>query len=53
MRIGCTSTPGVFMSMSRKEMPCCRLASRPVRTRQNIQSAWCAYEVQIFWPFTM
>ena len=38
MMIGRTVTPGVFMSISRKEMPSCGLASVSVRTRQKIQS---------------
>ena len=33
-------------------MPRCFGASGSVRTRQNIQSAYCAPEVQIFCPFT-
>src|SRR4029450_10125343 len=35
MMIGRTVTPGVFMSISRKEMPSCALASGLVRTRQK------------------
>ena len=31
-------------------MPLCFGASGSVRTRQNIMSAFCAPEVQIFWP---
>ena len=50
--IGRTVMPGVFMSISRKEMPSCALAVGSVRTRQNIQSAYCASVVQIFWPLT-
>ena len=33
-------------------MPRCLGASGSVRTRQNIRSACCAPDVQIFWPFT-
>lgn len=33
-------------------MPWCFGASGSVRTRQNIQSARWAVEVQIFWPLT-
>ena len=33
-------------------MPRCLGASGSVRTRQNIQSANCAFEVQTFWPLT-
>ena len=40
--MGRTVMPGDFMSISRKEMPSCSLPSRQVRTRQNIQSAYCA-----------
>ncbi|MOA19089.1 hypothetical protein D3C78_1394440 [compost metagenome] len=50
--IGRTVMPGVFMSISRKEMPRCCCASGSVRTRQKIQSACWARVVQIFWPFT-
>ena len=51
--IGRTSIPGVFMSISRKEMPSCRFAAAgSVRTRQKHQSALCAVLVQIFWPLT-
>ena len=53
MMIGRTVTPGVFMSISRKEMPSCGLDSVSVRTRQKIQSPQWAYEVQVFWPLTM
>ncbi len=51
--IGLTVMPGVFMSISRKEMPSWFLASGSVRTRQKIQSAYCASVVQVFWPLTM
>jgi hypothetical protein len=50
--IGSTLMPGVFMSMRRKEIPSCGLPSLEVRTRQKIQSAHCATEVQIFEPLT-
>ena len=51
-RIGRASTPGVFMSISRKLMPSCFLAFGSVRTRQKHQSANWAPLVQIFWPLT-
>ena len=51
--IGRTVMPLLFMSMSRKEMPSCFLAPVSVRTRQKIQSAYCASVVQVFWPLTM
>ena len=50
--IGRTVMPGVFMSISRKEMPSCFLAAGSVRHRQKIQSAYCASVVQVFWPLT-
>ncbi len=50
--MGWTLTPGVFMSMSRNEMPACALPSGRVRTRQKIQSAYWASVVQVFWPLT-
>jgi hypothetical protein len=50
--IGRTVTPGLFRSISRKEMPCCGLPLAWVRTRQKIQSAHCAMVVQVFWPLT-
>ena len=53
MMIGRTVTPGDFMSISRKEMPVCGLPSVEVRTRQKIQSPYCASVVQVFWPLTM
>ena len=34
-------------------MPRCLGAAGSVRTRQNIQSAICAFEVHTFWPLTM
>ena len=52
VRIGRTVMPGVFMSISRKEMPSCFFAAGSVRTRQKIQSAYCASVVQVFWPLT-
>ena len=48
--IGRTSMPGAVIGKMRKEMPSCFFGSSLVRTRQKIQSAWCASEVQIFWP---
>ena len=40
--------------MSRKLIPACFFgASGLVRTRQKIQSAYCASVVQVFWPLTM
>ena len=51
--IGRTVIPGVRMSMSRNEIPSWRLSLLvSVRTRQKIQSAKCAWVVQIFWPVT-
>ena len=45
--------PGEFISISRNEIPCCFFgAFASVRTRQKIQSAYCAMVVQIFWPLT-
>ena len=53
MRIGVTPMPADFMSMSRNEMPSCFFFGfGSVRTRQNIQSAPWAPEVQIFVPLT-
>ncbi|MCY1206037.1 hypothetical protein D9M68_639940 [compost metagenome] len=49
---GRTLMPGLRMSASRKLMPCCARASVSVRTRQKIQSAYCAYDVQILLPLT-
>jgi len=51
--MGRAVTPGESMSISRNVMPACFRASGSVRTRRNIQSALSAYDVQIFWPFTM
>ena len=51
--IGLVVTPGVAMSNSTKLMPVCFFAALSVRTRQKIQSALSAYDVQIFWPLTM
>ena len=51
--IGRTVMPGVFMSISRKQMPSCAWPSGSVRTRQKIQSACWASVVQVFWPLTM
>ena len=50
--MGRTLMPGVFMSISRNEMPSWRLPLPSVRTRQKIQSACWAMVVQIFWPVT-
>ena len=51
--IGRTVMPGVFMSMSRNEMPCCCFgAFGSVRTRQKIQSAYWPSVFQVFWPLT-
>ena len=33
-------------------MPSCFFAAGSVRTRQKIQSAYCASVVQVFWPLT-
>ncbi len=52
LTIGRTVMPGDFMSISRKLMPPCFLASRIGAHQQKIQSAQCAIEVQIFWPLT-
>src|SRR5712675_2233573 len=49
-RIGFVDTPFEAMSNRIKLMPSCFLADASVRTRQKIQSAKFAYEVQIFWP---
>src|SRR5210317_2241779 len=49
-RMGFTETPGVLMSKRMKVMPSCFDALGSVRTRQNIQSALSAPEVQIFCP---
>ena len=48
--IGCTSIPGVRMSIKRKVMPCWRIGSRAVRTRQKIQLATLAWVVHNLWP---
>ena len=50
--MGRTSTPGACMSMSKKEIPSCGLASGSVRTRQNIMSAQWAAVVQVLVPLT-
>ena len=49
---GRTVMPGVAMSISRNEMPACRLPSVEVRTRQKIQSAHWAQVVHILDPLT-
>jgi hypothetical protein len=51
--MGRSSTPGEFMSISRKLMPAWALASRLVRTRQKIMLACWPWVVQVFWPLTM
>jgi hypothetical protein len=53
MMIGFTVMPGVFMSISRNEMPSCGLALGSVRTRQKIQSAQWPIVFQVLDPFTM
>src|ERR1035437_3030929 len=50
--IGLVDTPALSMSNSKKLMPSCLGALEPVSTRQKIQSALSAYEVQIFEPLT-
>ena len=50
--MGVTVTPVLSMSSTRKEMPSCLEARGSVRTRQKIQSAPSAPDVQIFEPFT-
>src|SRR3569832_2936176 len=47
--IGFTVMPGDFMSMSRKVMPSCCFTFVSVRSRQKIQSAYCASVVHVFW----
>jgi hypothetical protein len=52
--IGLMLTPADVMSISRKLMPSWRRAlSEEVRTRQKIQSAYCASVVQVLVPLTM
>ena len=51
--IGLTVTPGESMSKRRNVMPSCLDAFGSVRTRQKIQSALSAPEVQIFEPLMM
>src|SRR5260370_8043473 len=51
--IGLVVTPGLSMSNRIKLMPSCFGAFGSVRTRQKIQSALSAYDVQIFEPLTM
>ena len=53
MMIGFTVMPGVFMSISRNEMPSCGFDFESVRTRQKIQSAQWPIVFQVFDPFTM
>src|SRR5438067_103989 len=50
--MGRTVMPGVFMSMSRKEIPDCCLAFGSVRTRQKMKSAYWAWVIHVFWPLT-
>src|SRR6202167_4495959 len=50
--IGLVETPALSMSKRMKLMPSCLGAFGSVRTRQKIQSALSAYEVQIFEPLT-
>ena len=50
--MGVTVTPGSSMGNRTKLMPSCFGASGSVRTRQKIQSAKVAPEVQIFEPLT-
>src|ERR1700691_580450 len=50
--IGLVETPALSMSNRMKLMPSCLGAFGSVRTRQKIQSALSAYEVQIFEPLT-
>src|SRR5438128_12473941 len=52
-RIGLVDTPFEAMSNRMKLMPSCFFAVGSVRTRQKIQSAKLAYDVQIFWPLMM
>ena len=49
-RIGLTVTPGDAISNRMNVMPSCFGTSGSVRTRQNIQSAWSAFEVHILEP---
>ena len=53
MMMGFTVMPGVFMSISRKEMPSCGLPVASVRTRQKIQSAQWPIVFQVLEPLTM
>ncbi len=48
VNMGFTSTPGLFKSISRKVIPACFFTDWSVRTRQKIQSAYCANDVQVF-----
>ena len=54
--VACTSgrisTPGVRMSTMKNVMPLCFGASGSVRASRMPKSAWCALEVQTFWPLT-
>ena len=51
--IGCTVIPGVRISAQIIEIPSCLRSHFSVRTRQKIQSAQCAPDVQIFVPSRM
>ena len=51
--IGVTLIPGWSIGISRKVMPACAFAPASVRTSANIQSANCAWVVQIFEPTTV
>ena len=46
------SMPGVFIGISRYEMPACLVASGSVRNKPNIMSDSVAWLVQIFWPLS-
>ena len=54
MMIGRTVMPGVFMSISRKEMPSCglRLGDRCAPGRRSSRPSGRSV-VQVFWPLTM
>ena len=51
--MGLTSMPGLLRSIKTNVIPACFFAEGSVRTRQKIQSEYCAYEVQVFCPLTM
>ncbi len=50
--IGRTVMPFDFMSIRRNVIPSCCLTEGSVRTRQNIQSAYCARVVHVLAPLT-